>query len=216
MNKKNSYPPRKSQFPNAPTPFHKGVKSDFIKSEDQKSILSESPVPTENSGFFKIGQEVSIRILRETRLGFVAEIELDSQNEDSTSAKEGLLYHSEIFEKISEGQRLSAFIKHFREDGKIDLILQAFGNKGAPEIAQRILDSLDYAHGFLPITDHSEAQIIYDNFGVSKKKFKIALGLLYKQRIIDIKKDGIYKISDSPLKKENNFSPKKNPIKKTI
>jgi uncharacterized protein len=41
------------------------------------------------------------------------------------------------------------------------------------------------------VNDKTSAEKIYDLFGVSKKKYKIALGSLYKSRLISIHEDGI-------------------------
>jgi len=46
--------------------------------------------------------------------------------------------------------------------------------------------------GFLNLTDKSEPEAIKDSLQMSKKNFKKAIGTLYKQRLIDIKPDGIY------------------------
>ncbi len=128
------------------------------------------------------GQKVDLIILRETDLGFVASI---------NGRDEGLLYRSEIFEPLHPGQPVVGYINKVRESGKIDLLLQPFGNFGADQLGQKILQLLDERNGFLPINDHSEAEHIYEVFGVSKKKFKIALGALYKKRLIVITENGI-------------------------
>ena len=54
-----------------------------------------------------------------------------------------------------------------------------------------ILKELEKNQGFLPINDKTSAELIYEMFGVSKKKYKIAIGGLYKKRIIVIADDGI-------------------------
>lgn len=131
------------------------------------------------------GQKVDLVILRETDLGFVACI---------NGVDEGLLYRNEIFEILRPGQALPGYISKVRENGEIDLLLQAFGNFGSDEIGQRILQILDEHKGFLPVNDHSAAEEIYDLFGVSKKKFKIALGGLYKKRLILITEEGIKRV----------------------
>lgn len=106
---------------------------------------------------------------------------------------QGLLYANETFRDLRFGEAIQAHIKKIREDGKIDLHLQAAGHKAAfDEIGPLILEKLHQNKGFLPITDKTEASVIYDLWGVSKKKFKIALGGLYKNRLIAIKEDGIY------------------------
>ena len=131
---------------------------------------------------YEPGQKVNLLILRETDLGFVALI---------NGKDEGLLYHGEIFERLEPEQELEGYIKKTRPDGGIDLLLQAFGNFGADELGERILDALKAAGGFLPLNSDSPAEKIYDSFGVSKKKFKIALGGLYKKRKIAVTDTGM-------------------------
>lgn len=128
------------------------------------------------------GQKVDLIILRRTDLGFVAKI---------NNTDEGLLYHNEIFENLRAGQELPGYIKRLREDGRIDLQLHAFGNFGTEELAQNILQVLKDHKGVLEINDKTPAEKIYDLFGVSKKKYKMALGYLYKKRLIVIEDDKI-------------------------
>jgi predicted RNA-binding protein (virulence factor B family) len=137
------------------------------------------------------GQKVNLVILRRTDLGFVAKI---------NGKDEGLLYHSEIFEILEPGQELPGYINRVRANGNIDLLLQAFGNFGTEEIGERILRTLAEANGFLPINDKTSAEKIYDLFGVSKKKYKIALGGLYKARLITVGEDGIRLVPNKPRK----------------
>ncbi len=134
------------------------------------------------SNDYQPGQKVELRILRETDLGFVAKI---------NEVHEGLLYHDEVFELLTPGQKVSGFINKVRPDGAIDLLLQAPGNFGAQDIGERILSILQKNNGFLPVTDKSPAEKIYELFGVSKKKYKIALGGLYKSRKISVSDEGI-------------------------
>ena len=129
------------------------------------------------------GQEVDLLIVAETDLGFKAII---------NNHHWGVLYHSEVFQPLSYGQRIKGFIKKLREDGKIDLILQQAGHKAAQgDIGPRILEELKKQGGFLPVNDKTSAETIYELFGVSKKKYKIALGGLYKKRLITVDDDGI-------------------------
>ena len=129
------------------------------------------------------GQEVDLLIAAETDLGFKAII---------NNHHWGVLYHSEVFQPLSYGQRIKGFIKKLREDGKIDLILQQAGHKAAQgDIGPKILEELKKQGGFLPVNDKTSAETIYELFGVSKKKYKIALGGLYKKRLITVDDDGI-------------------------
>ena len=131
---------------------------------------------------YEVGEEVDLLIYDESDLGFKAVI-----NRTHT----GLIYHSEIFKHIETGDELKGYVTHVREDGKIDLSLQKPGYQKADALSDRILDMLEKKGGFLAVGDKSEPDIIYDMFGVSKKKYKQALGDLYKKRKIVFVKNGI-------------------------
>jgi uncharacterized protein len=103
----------------------------------------------------------------------------------------GMIFESEVFQKLAVGQKLKGFIRQVRPDGKLDLGLTAAGHRGADETGPKILSLLKENNGFYAISDKTEAETIYKLFGVSKKKFKIALGGLYKSRKITITPDGI-------------------------
>ncbi len=87
--------------------------------------------------------------------------------------------------------KCTGYIKKIRPDGKIDLSLQSSGHQKIPDIAQMILEKLANNNGFLALTDKSEADLIYDQLGISKKTFKKAIGDLYKKRSIQLEVDGI-------------------------
>ena len=103
----------------------------------------------------------------------------------------GVLYYNEVFENLRQGQKIQGFIRKVREDGKIDLALQRTGHKAGEDVAPLILRILREHDGFLEINDKTSPDLIYEMFGVSKKKFKIAIGGLYKKRLISIDDDGI-------------------------
>jgi predicted RNA-binding protein (virulence factor B family) len=131
---------------------------------------------------YEPNQKVNLVIDRETDLGFVALI---------NDQDEGLLYHNEIFERLEVGQELPGFIKKVRANGQIDLLLQPFGNFGTDQLADQILQTLKDQNGFLAVNDKTPAEKIYSLFGVSKKKFKMAIGGLYKKRLITVSDSGI-------------------------
>jgi predicted RNA-binding protein (virulence factor B family) len=132
------------------------------------------------------GDAVDLLIYAQTDIGYKAIV-----NERYT----GLLYRDEIFKPIRYADRLRGWVKKVREDGKIDLQLTdplAIGHKSADPIQDQILEKLaSEESGFLPINDKTPAETIYEQFGVSRKKFKIALGGLYKKRLITVDEDGI-------------------------
>lgn len=132
---------------------------------------------------YQEGQSVNLMIAGQTDLGYKALIE---------GRHIGILYSNEVFQELFTGQKIQGFIKKMREDGKIDLALQIkIGHKAAEDIGPKIIALLKEKNGFLDINDKTSAEVIYELFGVSKKKYKIALGGLYKKRLIKIDDDGI-------------------------
>lgn len=103
----------------------------------------------------------------------------------------GLLYDSELFISLGVGDRMTAYVKQVREDGKIDLSLQRFGYAKVEEFSDVLLAYLKEHDGYVPLQDKSPAEAIYRTFGVSKKTFKKGVGDLYKKRLITIGESGI-------------------------
>ena len=131
---------------------------------------------------YQVGEEVSLIIESESELGYNAII---------NHLHRGILYHDELPGPLNKGQQLKAYIKKIREDHKIDLSLYRPGYGQVDGVSQNILDKLTAAGGFLPLTDKSDAALIFDHFAISKKVFKKALGALYKQRRILLEEKGI-------------------------
>lgn len=130
----------------------------------------------------KLEQKVDLIIFDKTDLGFKALI---------NKKQIGILYNNEVFQKLHYGQQLVGYIRKLRDDGKVDLLLQPFGNKGSDDVAIKIIEALEDNNGYLEVTDKTEPDVIYKMFGVSKKKFKIALGGIYKQKLVTIDEKGI-------------------------
>ncbi|MES3036313.1 MAG: S1-like domain-containing RNA-binding protein [Bdellovibrionota bacterium] len=134
-------------------------------------------------GDFEEGQEVDLLITGKTDLGYKAIVD---------GSHWGVLYDNEVFKPLRTGLKTKGFVKKLRPDGKLDLILQQAGHTAAVDnIAPKILAMLKQKGGYLAINDKTSAEMIHDLFGVSKKKYKIALGGLYKQRLITVDEDGI-------------------------
>lgn len=131
---------------------------------------------------YKSGEEVNILIWQHTDLGYKVIV-------DNTYA--GLLYTNEIFQHIEVGMRLSAYVKQVREDGKIDIRLQQQAKTLVPDFSTELLQYIKDNGGYTALNDKSDAQLIYDTFGVSKKIFKKAVGDLYKKRLITLTEKGI-------------------------
>ncbi len=105
----------------------------------------------------------------------------------------GLLFKNEIFQKIEKGQHVKGYIKKVREDGKIDVALQKQGLAAAKDVRDVLLDKLKEHKGSLKLSDVSPPEEIHALLGISKKNFKKAVGMLYKEGKIELG-DGVIKL----------------------
>lgn len=101
----------------------------------------------------------------------------------------GILFKNEIFTKIEKGSHVRGFIKKIREDGKIDVALQKQGIAAAKDVTQVLLDKLKEHKGYLPLSDVTPPEVIHEMLGISKKNFKKAVGILYKEGKIELKEN---------------------------
>jgi predicted RNA-binding protein (virulence factor B family) len=109
----------------------------------------------------------------------------------------GLIYKDEVYDdSIRTGDKLKGYIKTIRPDGKIDVSLQIQGFGNVEPNSEIILNELRSSRGFLRLGDHSSPEDIKTVLKMSKKTFKKAIGMLYKEKLIDIKEDGIYLINN--------------------
>lgn len=104
---------------------------------------------------------------------------------------QGLIYHDQLFKQVQEGEQYTGYIHKIREDNKIDVSLQPVGFQKIEPNADMILEKLRAANGFLPYNDKSDPQDIQQEFEMSKKTFKKAIGNLYRKRIIVLDQRGI-------------------------
>lgn len=104
----------------------------------------------------------------------------------------GLIYKDNIFQDISVGDKLKGIVKKIRPGNKLDISLGEIGYRNIEPNAEKIMQELTDNNGFLALTDKSSPENIKDTLQMSKKTFKKALGTLYKQKLVDLKDDGIY------------------------
>lgn len=137
---------------------------------------------SEEPASYKPEQSVEALIYQKTDLGYKAIVDQKHL---------GLIYQNEVFKPLFCGDLVPAIVKKVRTDGKIDLNLRAAGHQANDDIGQKILQLLQSNNGFMDIDDKTPPEKIYELFGVSKKKYKIALGQLYKNRKIEVLENGI-------------------------
>ncbi len=122
------------------------------------------------------GDKVEVTVFRKTDLGYSVII---------NNFHQGLIFENEIFKQVNIGDKLTGYIKNIREDNKIDISLQAIGYENFnDDNATLIYKRLKDEGGTLGISDKSSPDDIYTMFGISKKAFKRATGLLYRERKI--------------------------------
>lgn len=141
-----------------------------------EKFLNNVPPEYENN------QEVSLIVADETEIGYKVII---------NNLHWGLIYHSEVFQRLEKGEHLKGYIKEVRDDEKIDVSLTPQGYQKVEGIAGVVLEALKVQKGYIPVHDKSEPDIIYALFRCSKKAFKQAIGTLYKQHLITLEKEGI-------------------------
>ena len=134
------------------------------------------------SDSYRIGEEVDLIICNPFELGY--RVIIDKQTV-------GVIYSSEIFQEVFEGQRIKGYIKTLLPDGKIDVELQKTGGAARDILEEQLLKDLREANGFLPLSDKTDPELIYRTYRVSKRAFKRAVGGLYKKRLIMIEDDGL-------------------------
>ena len=103
----------------------------------------------------------------------------------------GLIFNEDIFKDLSVGDKLKGIVKKIRPDNKLDISLGQIGYRNIEPNAEAVLNELEDNSGYLQLTDKSSPEHIKETLQMSKKSFKKAIGLLYKQRLIIIEDDGI-------------------------
>jgi len=135
----------------------------------------------------QVGDEVDLIISHITDVGI---------NVIINDQYKGLLYKDQVYDDIRTGDRIEGYIKTIRPDNKIDVTLQKTGYQNIEPNAQKIVDELKASRGFLRLNDNSDPEDIKTVLKMSKKTFKKAIGLLYKDKQIELKEDGIYLIKE--------------------
>lgn len=151
--------------------------SRIVASAKIEKFLSKDMPP------YNSDDSVKIMVQQQTELGFKAIVD---------GKYSGLIYRNEIFQPVHIGDRLTAFVKNVRQDGKIDLALQTYGGRHVADFSTELFKYMSgRADGYCPFHDKSSAEDIYAEFHVSKKTFKKAVGDLYKRHLIIISDDGL-------------------------
>ena len=98
----------------------------------------------------------------------------------------GMIYNNELYQQVNIGEHHIGFIKQVRDDGKIDVTLAKIEKMRIDDVADDILNYLQQNGGSMALNDKSSPEEILRTFNCSKKDFKKALGLLYKQHNVSL------------------------------
>lgn len=120
-------------------------------------------------------QEVNALVCKRTEIGYMAIV---------NNLHSGMIYVDELISHPAIGETVKAYVKKVRDDGKIDLTLKDTNGRRANSTADKILEVMRANGGVTGFTDKSSPEDIARVFGCSKKDFKKAVGLLYKNRQI--------------------------------
>ncbi len=150
----------------------------LVASSKSNQFLNNDAITVEK------GEEVDLIISHITDIGI---------NVIINQKHKGLVYKDEVYDDaIRTGDKMKGYIKTIRPDGKIDVSLHKQGFENIEPNSEIIMNELRASRGFLRLNDNSNPEDIKTVLKMSKKTFKKAIGLLYKEKLIEIKEDGIY------------------------
>jgi len=130
-----------------------------------------------------INQKVDLLVFAKTPMGYKTIID---------DTYEGMIYSNEIFTSIEAGDKITGYIKHIRDDGKIDITLQPIGKTFTDDLnTKKILDTLKQNHNNLPYNYKTDSEIIKEMFEMSKKAYKRALTKLVEDNMIKLDENGM-------------------------
>jgi hypothetical protein len=138
----------------------------------------------------KEGEKVKLQVYRESDIGYVVIV---------NQVHQGLVYKNEVFTHLHIGQMIEeGFVKKIREDNKLDIGIGKQGVEKLDDDQLKLIQLLKLHKGFLPYHDKSSPEDIYAFFGISKKAFKMNVGILYKAKKITLEDGGIRLVPTSP------------------
>ena len=147
----------------------------------------------------KEGEKVKLQVYRESDIGYVVIV---------NQVHQGLVYKNEVFTHLHIGQMIEeGFVKKIREDNKLDIGIGKQGVEKLDDDQVKLIQLLKLHKGFLPYHDKSSPEDIYAFFGISKKAFKMNVGILYKAKKITIEDGGIRLIPEVLEKPETSAFP---------
>lgn len=133
------------------------------------------------------GDRVTALVYQRTEIGYKAIVD---------NLFHGMIYFNEAYRPLEIGEPVEAYVRTVRTDGKIDLSLQVADTRHRIDtIAENFMNLLRDNGGRSTLTDASDPDEIKAALYCSKKDFKKAIGLLYREHKIRLD-GGIITLSD--------------------
>jgi predicted RNA-binding protein (virulence factor B family) len=136
----------------------------------------------ENKLEIKTGDQVNLLVSGETEIGYKVIV---------NQKHYGMVFKNEVFKPIEIGEKLKGYLQRVRSDNKLDITLNSSSLSEVEVLANKIFERLLKEDGKLNFSDKSSPEVIYKEFQVSKKAFRRAAGMLYKERKIVITPEDI-------------------------
>lgn len=131
---------------------------------------------------YRFNTPVKVLVCQKTDIGYKVVVD---------NLHSGMIYDNELYSPVYVGGRFDGYVKHVRDDGKIDVSLREQGYGSVETLKRQILEELEKNRGELPLSDSASPEQIAAVFSCSKKNYKKAIGALYKERKIEIAPDMI-------------------------
>jgi predicted RNA-binding protein (virulence factor B family) len=136
----------------------------------------------ENKLEIKTGDQVNLLVSGETEIGYKVIV---------NNKHYGMVFKNEVFKPIEIGGKMKGYLQRVRKDDKLDITLNSSNLSEVEVLANKIFERLLKEDGKLNFSDKSTPEVIYKEFQVSKKAFRRATGMLYKERKIIITPEDI-------------------------
>lgn len=125
---------------------------------------------------YSSGAKVKALVYQRTDIGYKAIVD---------NLFHGMIYLSEVYRPLELGETVEAYVRNIRDDGKIDLMLQSTDTRSRIDlVADRLMCHIREHGGVSELNDASSPEEIKSVLECSKKDFKKAVGMLYRQHRI--------------------------------
>ena len=135
---------------------------------------------------FKRGDEIEMTIFEKLEVGRKVIV---------NGKYQGIIFQQEIMSRVSEGDKVKGYVRKI-EGKDVVVSMQKEGIDLIEDAAARLLEFLENNGGYIRLNDDSDPDEIKIRLRMSKKTFKKAAGLLYKQEKVDLMKFGVKLLTD--------------------